>query len=111
VNEEQLFGRVANDTHGSDLTSLPLIERKSLLVEVIGENDRVKISEHMEVLAKEHQPERVLPKVSQQTLAEMIGTTRSRVTFFMNKFRKMGFIEYNGKIKVNKTLLTVVLHE
>jgi CRP/FNR family transcriptional regulator, cyclic AMP receptor protein len=60
---------------------------------------------------KEHQPERVLPKVSQQTLAEMIGTTRSRVNFFMNKFRKMGFIEYNGKIKVNKTLLTVVLHE
>jgi len=60
---------------------------------------------------KEHQPERVLPQVSQQTLAEMIGTTRSRVNFFMNKFRKMGFIEYNGKIKVNRTLLTVVLHE
>ena len=57
------------------------------------------------------QPVRLLPKVSQETLAEMIGTTRSRVDFFMNKFRKMGFIEYNGKIKVNKSLLTVVLHE
>ena len=57
------------------------------------------------------QPVRQLPKVSQETLAEMIGTTRSRVNFFMNKFRKMGFIEYNGKIKVNKSLLTVVLHE
>jgi len=60
---------------------------------------------------KQDQPVRVLPKVSQETLASMIGTTRSRVNFFMNKFRKMGFIEYNGKIKVNKSLLTVVLHE
>jgi CRP/FNR family cyclic AMP-dependent transcriptional regulator len=60
---------------------------------------------------KQDQPDRVLLKVSQETLAEMIGTTRSRVNFFMNKFRKLGFIEYNGKIKVNKSLLTVVLHE
>jgi CRP/FNR family transcriptional regulator, cyclic AMP receptor protein len=60
---------------------------------------------------KEEQPDGLLPSVSQETLAEMIGTTRSRVNFFMNKFRKMGFIEYNGKIKVNKSLLTVVLHE
>ena len=59
----------------------------------------------------EDQPERVLQKVSQETLAEMIGTTRSRVNLFMNKFRKLGFIEYNGEIKVNKSLLTVVLHE
>jgi CRP/FNR family transcriptional regulator, cyclic AMP receptor protein len=60
---------------------------------------------------KQEQPERVLAKVSQETLAKMVGTTRSRVNFFMNKFRKLGFIEYNGKIKVNKSLLTVVLHE
>jgi CRP/FNR family cyclic AMP-dependent transcriptional regulator len=60
---------------------------------------------------KQDQPDRVLPKVSQDTLARMVGTTRSRVNFFMNKFRKLGFIEYNGKIKVNKSLLTVVLHE
>jgi CRP/FNR family transcriptional regulator, cyclic AMP receptor protein len=60
---------------------------------------------------KQEQPDRVLPKVSQETLASMVGTTRSRVNFFMNKFRKLGFIEYNGKIKVNKSLLTVVLHE
>ena len=57
------------------------------------------------------QPERVLEKVSQETLAEMIGTTRSRVSLFMNKFRKLGFIEYNGEITVNKSLLAVVLHE
>jgi CRP/FNR family transcriptional regulator, cyclic AMP receptor protein len=59
----------------------------------------------------EDQPERVLQRVSQETLAEMIGTTRSRVNLFMTKFRKLGFIEYNGEIKINKSLLTVVLHE
>jgi len=60
---------------------------------------------------KREQPDGVLPRVSQETLASMVGTTRSRVNFFMNKFRKLGFIEYNGTIKVNKSLLTVVLHE
>lgn len=60
---------------------------------------------------KQDQPIRILPKVSQETLASMVGTTRSRVNFFMNKFRKLGFIEYKGKITVNKSLLTVVLHE
>jgi CRP/FNR family cyclic AMP-dependent transcriptional regulator len=60
---------------------------------------------------KQEHPVRTLPKVSQETLASMVGTTRSRVNFFMNKFRKLGFIEYNGRIKVNKSLLTVVLHE
>jgi CRP/FNR family cyclic AMP-dependent transcriptional regulator len=60
---------------------------------------------------KQKQPARMLPTISQETLASMVGTTRSRVNFFMNKFRKLGFIEYNGKIKINKSLLTVVLHE
>jgi CRP/FNR family cyclic AMP-dependent transcriptional regulator len=60
---------------------------------------------------KKDEPERVLQKISQETLAEMIGTTRSRVNLFMNKFRKLGFIEYNGEIKINNSLLTVVLHE
>jgi CRP/FNR family transcriptional regulator, cyclic AMP receptor protein len=54
---------------------------------------------------------RVLPKVSQEVLAEIVGTTRSRVNFFMNKFRKLGFIDYNGEITVNDSLLTVVLHD
>jgi CRP-like cAMP-binding protein len=54
---------------------------------------------------------RVLPKLSQETLAEMVGTTRSRVNFFMNKFRRLGLIEYNGEIKVNGSLLSVVLHD
>jgi CRP-like cAMP-binding protein len=56
-------------------------------------------------------PPRTLPKVSQETLAEMIGTTRSRVNFFMNKFRKLGLIEYNGGLKVNSSLLSIVLHD
>jgi CRP/FNR family cyclic AMP-dependent transcriptional regulator len=60
---------------------------------------------------KQEHPNRVLPNVSQETLSKMVGTTRSRVNFFMNKFRKLGFIEYNGRIKVNKSLLTVVLHD
>ena len=55
--------------------------------------------------------QKVLPKVSQETLAEIIGTTRSRVNFFMNKFRELGFIDYNGEIHVNNSLLSVVLHE
>jgi CRP-like cAMP-binding protein len=60
---------------------------------------------------KQNKPQRVLPKVSQEVLAEMIGTTRSRVNFFMNRFRKLGFIEYNGEIKINNSLLSVVLHD
>ena len=57
------------------------------------------------------EPEPLIPKISQETLAEMIGTTRSRVSFFMNRFRKLGFIEYNGRIRVHKSLLNVVLHD
>jgi CRP-like cAMP-binding protein len=60
---------------------------------------------------KEDKPEPVVAKISQETLAEMIGTTRSRVSFFMNKFRKMGFIEYNGGLHVNSSLLNIVLHD
>ena len=60
---------------------------------------------------KEGAPEPVIAKISQETLAEMIGTTRSRVSFFMNKFRKLGFIEYNGGIEVHSSLLNVVLHD
>jgi CRP/FNR family transcriptional regulator, cyclic AMP receptor protein len=60
---------------------------------------------------KEGKPETVIAKISQETLAEMIGTTRSRVSFFMNKFRKLGFIDYNGEMHVHSSLLNVVLHD
>jgi CRP/FNR family cyclic AMP-dependent transcriptional regulator len=56
-------------------------------------------------------PETLIPKITQETLAEMIGTTRSRVSFFMNRFRKLGFVNYNGRIRVHKSLLNVVLHD
>jgi len=57
------------------------------------------------------EPEMLLPKISQETLAEMIGTTRSRVSFFMNRFRKLGFIDYDGRIRVHRSLLNVILHD
>jgi CRP/FNR family cyclic AMP-dependent transcriptional regulator len=60
---------------------------------------------------KEGKPEPIIAKISQETLAEMIGTTRSRVSFFMNKFRKLGFIDYNGRIEVHSSLLSVVLND
>ena len=60
---------------------------------------------------KDGRPEPIIAKVSQETLAEMIGTTRSRVSFFMNKFRKLGLIDYNGRIEIHTSLLNVVLHE
>jgi CRP-like cAMP-binding protein len=60
---------------------------------------------------KEGRPESVIAKISQETLAEMIGTTRSRVSFFMNRFRKMGLISYNGHLEIHSSLLNVVLHD
>ncbi len=62
-------------------------------------------------IGKEGKPEPILAKISQETLADMIGTTRSRVSFFMNKFRKLGFIDYNGGLKVHSSLLSIVLHD
>ena len=60
---------------------------------------------------KDGKPEPVIPKVSQETLAEMVGTTRARVSFFMNKFRKLGFVEYDGGLEVHSSLLNVILHD
>jgi CRP/FNR family cyclic AMP-dependent transcriptional regulator len=60
---------------------------------------------------RQEEAQRIIPKVSQEVLAEMVGTTRSRVNFFMNKFRKLGFIEYNGDLKIHDSLMSVVLHE
>jgi CRP/FNR family cyclic AMP-dependent transcriptional regulator len=65
----------------------------------------------MAEFGKPGEPETLIPRITQETLADMIGTTRSRVSFFMNRFRKLGFIEYNGRIRVHKSLLNVVLHD
>jgi CRP/FNR family cyclic AMP-dependent transcriptional regulator len=65
----------------------------------------------MAEFGKSGEPESLIPKITQETLAEMVGTTRSRVSFFMNRFRKLGFIEYNRRIRVHKSLLNVILHD
>jgi CRP/FNR family cyclic AMP-dependent transcriptional regulator len=65
----------------------------------------------MAEFGKPGEPETLIPDITQETLADMIGTTRSRVSFFMNRFRKMGFVEYNGRIRVHKSLLNVILHD
>jgi CRP/FNR family transcriptional regulator, cyclic AMP receptor protein len=65
----------------------------------------------MAEFGKPGEPETLIPKITQETLADMIGTTRSRVSFSMNRFRDLGFIEYNGAIKVHKSLLNVILHD
>ncbi len=87
--EEDLIDQLFN-------SSEKRLARALLLLARYGEQDR---------------PQHVLPNLSQELLAEMVGTTRSRVNFFMNKFRKLGFIEYNGELRINTSLLTVVLHD
>ena len=83
------------------------------LVDQLFNSSEKRLARILLLLARYGKPDQPLriPKLSQETLAEMVGTTRSRVNFFMNKFRDLGFIEYNGEIKVNSSLLTVVLHD
>ena len=84
------------------------------LVDQLFNSSEKRLARTLLLLARYGEPEathRVLPKVSQETLAEMVGTTRSRVNFFMNKFRKLGFIEYNGALRINDSLLRVVLRD
>ena len=83
------------------------------LVDQLFNSSEKRLARTLLLLARYGQPnpERTLPKISQETLAEMIGATRSRVNFFMNKFRKLGLIEYNGGLKINSSLLSIVLHD
>jgi CRP/FNR family cyclic AMP-dependent transcriptional regulator len=84
------------------------------LIDQLFNSSEKRLARTLLLLARYGEPEashRMLPRVSQETLAEMIGTTRSRVNFFMNKFRKLGFIEYNGGLKINNSLLSVVLRD
>ena len=82
---------------------------KEAVVAILGENEF--FGEGWANFGKEGKPEPIIARITQQTLAEMIGTTRSRVSFFMNKFRKQGFIHYNGHIEVHSSLLNVILHD
>jgi CRP-like cAMP-binding protein len=118
VSREEMI-RVMHVEHGfSDLFLKVILERsmriQADLVDQLFNSSEKRLARILVLMAefgKPGEPEQYIPKISQETLAEMIGTTRSRVSFFMNRFRKLGFIEYNGRIKVHKSLLDVVLHE
>jgi CRP-like cAMP-binding protein len=109
LHEDQAF---------SELFTAYLLERKirveADLVDQLFNSSEKRLARILLILAnfgKEGKPEPIIPAISQETLAEMIGTTRSRVSFFMNKFRALGFIDYNGHIEVHSSLLNVVLHD
>ena len=111
--------RALHAEHGfSDLFVAYVVDRHNRtqadLVDQLFNSSEKRLARALLILArfgKEDTPEAVTPNVSQETLAEMIGTTRSRVNFFMNKFRDLGFIDYNGELKVHSSLLSVVLHD
>jgi CRP/FNR family cyclic AMP-dependent transcriptional regulator len=118
IEKSEMF-KVLHAEHGlSDLFIKFMLARniriEADLVDQLFNSSEKRLARSLLLLArygKEDQPQGVLPKMSQETLAEMIGTTRSRVNFFMNKFRKLGFIKYNGGLQINTSLLSVVLHE
>ena len=111
--------RVIHDEHAfSDLFLRFLIARgmrtQADLVDQLFNSSEKRLARMLLLMAefgKADEPESLIPKITQETLAEMIGTTRSRVSFFMNRFRKMGFLEYNGRIRVHKSLLNIILHD
>jgi CRP-like cAMP-binding protein len=111
--------RVMHEEHAfSDLFLAFLISRsmriQADLVDQLFNSSEKRLARILLLMAEFGQPgepEKLIPKISQETLADMVGTTRSRVSFFMNRFRNLGFIEYNGRIRVNKSLLNVILHD
>ena len=117
--ERKEMVRVMHEEHGfSDLFLAFLLSRsmrtQADLVDQLFNSSEKRLARILLLLAefgKPGEPETLIPQITQETLAEMIGTTRSRVSFFMNRFRKLGFIQYNGRIQVHKSLLNVVLHD
>jgi len=118
ISREEMI-HVMHEEHGlSDLFLKFLLERsmrvQADLVDQLFNSSEKRLARILLLMAefgKPGEPEQYIPKISQETLAEMIGTTRSRVSFFMNRFRKLGFIEYKDRIKIHKSLLNVVLHD
>jgi len=119
VVEKQQMTRLLHEQHAlSDRFLAHVLARNTRveadLVDQLFNSSEKRLARTLLLLArygKRDIPHRVLPKISQEMLAEMVGTTRSRVNFFMNKFKKLGFIEYNGGLKINDSLLTIVLHD
>ncbi len=111
--------RVIHEEHSLSDLFLAFLLARSLriqadLVDQLFNNSEKRLARILLLMAefgKQTEPETLIPQITQATLAEMIGTTRSRVNFFMNRFRKLGFIEYNGRIRVHKSLLNVILHD
>jgi CRP/FNR family transcriptional regulator, cyclic AMP receptor protein len=118
IEEKEMF-RVLHEQHALSDRFISFMLARNIrieedLVDQLFNSSEKRLARTLLLLArygKDDRPHGVLLKVSQEMLAEMIGTTRSRVNFFMNKFRKLGFIEYNGTLQVNTSLLSVVLHE
>jgi CRP/FNR family cyclic AMP-dependent transcriptional regulator len=118
VEKATMIATIHNEPEFSELFMSYLLTRSSRieedLIDQLFNSSEKRLARLLLLLAnfgKEGRPEPIVGKFSQEMLAEMIGTTRSRVSFFMNKFRKLGFIEYNGKLEVHNSLLNVVLHD
>jgi CRP/FNR family transcriptional regulator, cyclic AMP receptor protein len=117
--EKQEMIRVLHDEHAfSDRFITYMLSRniriEEDLVNQLFNSSEKRLARALLLLARygtQDKPQRVLPKIPQETLAEMVGTTRSRVNFFMNKFRKLGFIKYNGVLQIDTSLLSVILHD
>jgi CRP/FNR family cyclic AMP-dependent transcriptional regulator len=122
IKKEQMM-KVLHQQHGlSDLFITHMLSRNARieqdLIDQLFNSSEKRLARALLLLARygrQDEPEEVVPKISQELLSEMVGTTRSRVNFFMNKFKKLGFIEYNGNlaagVRINRSLLTVVLHD
>jgi CRP/FNR family cyclic AMP-dependent transcriptional regulator len=118
IEREEMI-RVLHEEHGfSDIFLKFLLARgmrtQADLVDQLFNSSEKRLARILLLMAefgRPGEPETLIPHITQETLAEMIGTTRSRVSFFMNRFRKLGFVEYNGRIRVHKSLLNVVLHD
>lgn len=117
INKQAMIRALHNEPGFSELFLTYLLSRniriQEDLVDQLFNSSEKRLARTLLLLAhfgKEGQSEAIIPKISQQLLAEMVGTTRSRVSFFMNKFRKLGFLEYNGDVHVHSSLLSVVLH-
>ena len=116
---KEAMGRVLHEEHAfSDRFIKHMLARniriEEDLIDQLFNSSEKRLARALLLLArygKQAKPQKVVPKISQETLASMIGTTRPRVNFFLNKFRKLGFIEYNGELKINNSLLTVILHD
>jgi CRP/FNR family cyclic AMP-dependent transcriptional regulator len=118
ITKGAMIATLHNEPNFSELFMAHLLDRNGRieedLVDQLFNSSEKRLARLLLLLAnfgKQGKPEPIVGKISQETLAEMIGTTRSRVSFFMNKFRKLGFIEYNGKLEIHSSLLNVVLFD